>query len=568
MSLHSFLTRLIWLCMLPPVLLATYLAVSRVQSTQAARDLDAANLAKNFATAIDQNLVARIGALSMLAASPLADNARHRRDLYDEAQGFRQSFGSHVILANPEMQMLINTRVPFGTALPMLPRPRGHAAAAIALETGKPAVGDTFIGPFAKEPLVALAIPGRRDDKTVFLLLTTFEARRFQDRLDQVALPADWALSLLDGKDDVIARRAPADWRPGAAVDAAGRFVVKSSIAPWSVVLEIPRDVYRAPLLTAGAGLAITIIGATLAGALGGQLASRRLGQAVESLAQEPPKWTSPPDIAEISAVRRLLDESARSLHELNASLEQHVAERTAQLETANKDLEGFSYSVSHDLRTPLRAIDGFSKFLLQDYADKLDDEGKRLLHVVRDNTTRMARLIDDILAFSRVGRLGIVMSDVDMNEIVQSVIHELEPTYAGRRVTIDSAPLPKVQGDAAMMRQVLTNLLTNAIKFTRTREAARIEVGTRAEGVENVFYVKDNGVGFDPQYTQKLFGVFQRLHGADEFEGTGIGLAIVKRVITKHGGRVWGEGKVGEGATFYFALPGTGLAVIAGGTK
>ncbi|MDD5273951.1 MAG: PAS domain S-box protein [Methylovulum sp.] len=243
-------------------------------------------------------------------------------------------------------------------------------------------------------------------------------------------------------------------------------------------------------------------------------------------------------------------------LRKYNEHLEELVRERTGKLETANQDLEGFAYSVSHDLRVPLRAIDGFSRILLTRYENQLDDEGKRYLNVVRDNTKKMGQLIDDILAFSRMGRLGMSVSETDMESLVREVFEELTPCFAGRGLTLDIKPLPPCQGDPAMLRQVWVNLLSNAIKFTRPKALALIEVGGRTEGAETLFYIKDNGAGFDMQYAEKLFGVFQRLHGVEEFEWTGIGLAIFKRIITRHGGRVWAEGKVDEGATFYISLP------------
>ncbi|MDO8464403.1 MAG: ATP-binding protein [Gallionella sp.] len=261
-------------------------------------------------------------------------------------------------------------------------------------------------------------------------------------------------------------------------------------------------------------------------------------------------------DIAALSLSNNwTLDELAKSeakIRKLNEELGHHAAE----IEEINKGLETFAYSVSHDLRVPLRSIDGFSQSLLDDYADKLDDEGKRLLHVVRDNAHKMGQLINDILAFSRAGRKEMSVTEVDMESLAGAALDGLQQAADGRDLSVEIKPLPLARGDFSMLQQVWINLLANAIKFTRTKFPAHIEVGGTAEGEELVYYVKDNGVGFNMQYVDKLFGAFQRLHGVDEFEGTGIGLAIVKRIIAKHGGRVWAEGKVGEGATIYFALP------------
>ena len=323
--LSSFLTCLIWLCVLPLLILAAWLAVDNVLRGRADRDREAANLARNVAATIDQSLDARIAALRMLAASPLLDDASRWSDFYQEAQGFHQSFGTHVILADvgTPMRMLLNTRVPYGSALPVLPRPVGRAAAPTALATRSPAVGDLVIGPVAKKPLIAIAVPVLRGDKPVFVVLSTFETGLFLQLLDQVALPRGLSLALLDSQGEAIARRAPPGLDPERYVDPAGRFVAQCKAAPWSVVLEIPRDVYRAPLISAAIALGAGLLGATLIGVLGTTLASRWLGRALAALVEPPLPDAPHPRIAEILAVRRLLDEAAARRERARIALQQ-----------------------------------------------------------------------------------------------------------------------------------------------------------------------------------------------------------------------------------------------------
>ena len=264
-------------------------------------------------------------------------------------------------------------------------------------------------------------------------------------------------------------------------------------------------------------------------------------------------------DITERKRAEQELDGYRRHLEELVAQRTSEIQTTNKRLEGANAELETFAYSVSHDLRTPLRAVDGFSRILMEDYAATLDAEGQRIIGVVREATKKMAQMIDDILAFSRAGRLELSVGPIDMGDMVREVLKTLEPFLAGSGVKLEVQDLPDSRGDAPMMQRLWTNLLDNAIKFTRTKPGGVVAVGSQAGEKEIIYYVKDNGVGFDMQYAHKLFGVFQRLHGVDEFPGTGIGLAIVKRIVERHGGRVWAEGKVGQGATIYFALPNGG---------
>jgi len=257
---------------------------------------------------------------------------------------------------------------------------------------------------------------------------------------------------------------------------------------------------------------------------------------------------------------RRRTEQSLRYsetlLRRLHEDLEDHITERTRELTRTIGELESFSYSISHDLRAPLRAINGFAAILREEHAERLDADGDALLMKIETNAAKMAQLIDGLLDFSRLARAESMSTEVDMEALARAVAAELAGDDAGRRAAIEIAALPKVVGDEPMLRQVWMNLLSNALKFSAPATVARIVVSGETGDGEAVFHVRDNGVGFDMAYAEKLFGVFNRLHRADEFPGVGVGLALTRRIVLRHGGRIWAESRPGEGAAFHFALP------------
>jgi PAS domain S-box-containing protein len=246
--------------------------------------------------------------------------------------------------------------------------------------------------------------------------------------------------------------------------------------------------------------------------------------------------------------------DAEEKIKKINEELEERVTERTGELKKANEELEAFSYSVSHDLRAPLRAIIGYSAILEEDYSSKLDDEDKRITTVIKTNTVKMGNLIDDLLTFSRMGRHDIIKTQIDINVMVDEIIKGFSGNGSKIEWTVNA--LPVVKADMSMLRQVWINLISNAVKYSGVNTAPKIEIGSFKHEGHLVFFVEDNGVGFDEKYKNKLFKVFQRLHSAEDFAGTGVGLAIVEKIISKHNGMVWAEAEVNKGASFYFSLP------------
>jgi len=347
---------------------------------------------------------------------------------------------------------------------------------------------------------------------------------------------------------------------------------------PWSMWVEFPQALILAPARAFLERMSLIALGFVVLSAIGIRMIAARITTPLQELTLASEAVASG-DYARRVGIRRR-DELGRLSVAFNAmtqevegahrDLEERIRQRTAKLEeagvllkqrleeldAANRELESFSYSVSHDLRAPLRHITGFAMMLRESATSTLDSEGQRFLTTIVDAATRMGRLIDDLLAFSRVGRTQLARSPVDLNRLIQEAKQEVCADINGRAVSWQVQDLPTVKADPALLRLVFVNLLSNALKYSAKRPQTEIEVGVMPERDDTVVFVRDNGVGFDMQYAHKLFGVFQRLHSNDEFEGTGIGLANVRRIVQRHGGRTWAEGAINRGATFYVSLP------------
>lgn len=477
MPLSTYLTRLIWLCVLPLAVFSAWLAYDNVRALQTEADQKAGHIARNFAIAIDHNLNARIGSLKVMATSPLADDPALWPLYYRVAQGYRDTFGSHVVFAEvtEPMRMVFNTRAPFGTRLPPLPKPAGNAAAPRAIETGQPAVGDLFVGPLAGQELVALAVPVRRHDKVVKLLLATFESRHFQERLEQVSLPEGWGLSLLDGQGKTIARRPPAASGSGQGTQSHRRTEVSIGAAPWSVVLEIPRDRYLAPVKSAGLVLGLGILAAALIGVGGGLWGTRRLGRAVAGLARPDQAPDEGPAITEISAVRRLIDEAR-----------QRIASFAA---TQDRAIEQERRRVAREVHDQLGQVFTAIKLIVQSVPHKaFPPDQEAALHQALEMGITSARRITAELRPPLLDDLGLAAA---LDHFAREIARTGELTCAVDILDQDRLCGPQALALFRIVQEATNNVLKHA-------GATRIAIEGHGDGEHYHLRIEDDGCGFD----------------------------------------------------------------------
>ena len=525
-------------------------------------------------------------------SSPVRMSREEQKLLLDSLLGLHPAFWKLALLDADDRVLVQSARL--SLALPWLFDDQFRREGLAAVRRKKRYISKVYLDPVTREPLVTLAVPvtdALRDFRGS--LVTEVNLMFMWDLVAQLKVRETGVAYVVNRQGDLIAfgdstrvlrgenvsfikpvdefMRSPADAHPAGVTSyrgimgdtVVGTFAALG-IPDWAVVTEVPwGNAYREVIRQAFVSIAITSAMALLACIVGVYVA-RRLAVPLVTLTEtamhiaegrrESPARVSGP--REVTQLAKAFNSMTAQVRQSLEGLEQRVAERTTELETANKELEAFSYSIAHDLRAPLRAIDGFTRILVEDHLPAGDARARHVADVVRKETRRMALLIDGLLAFSRLSRVAIQPAPIDMNALAASVYDELASPRDRRRIDFHVDALPRALGDPVLIRQVLVNLVSNAIKFSSKKERACIEIGGREAEHEAVYFVRDNGLGFDMHYAGKLFGVFERLHSEQEIEGTGVGLAIVQRVITRHGGRVWAEGLVDRGATFYFSLP------------
>ncbi len=494
----------------------------------------------------------------------------------------RQSALDDLILLDIRGRVLsYNSRLKLKNDLPVMMK-KLFESFRVPVSQGKTYFGPVYFHTQSYEPLMIMAVPIIALDtgKPKVVLVAVVRLKEIWDLVAKIRPGQKGASYIVDAGGRVVAHSNPSvvlrgtRFKPppndGVYQGISGEEsvlvskVISFGSQHFHIIVEGPVSEALAPAINTLRIMLAIVIAAFLAAGVFGFVTVRRLVRPVRDIA-ETAREISEGDLSrrvivtsqdEFGILANAFNKMTSQLESFINELEKRVAERTTELEESNKELESFAYSVSHDLRAPLRHIDGFLGLLKKKLGTSLDNEGRRYIEQASTSALKMGQLIDDLLSFSRMGRQALSFDKLDLNKIVHKVIEELKPDIADRNVNWRLSDLLPVRGDGPMIQVVLFNIISNALKFTEHREEAVIEIGCRRSESESIFYVRDNGVGFIQDYSERLFGVFQRLHRSDEFEGTGVGLAIAQRVIHRHGGIIWAEGEPGKGAVFYFSLP------------
>jgi signal transduction histidine kinase len=615
-TIQFWLTWLVVACVVPAALAAAFLVVRSYARERTSLETSTIATTRTLARVVDQDLASTKAAMEVLAMSARLTDGNIESFRVIAREVLRANPGNGIVLTDTTGQQLMSTLRPYGEPLPRSSTPD---LLRIIFETARPLISDLYIGATSERPQIAVGVPVVRDGKVIYGLTMGILPEHLGDLLRNQHLPPDWIVSILDSKGTIVARthapeqfvgtkgsapllrrmtEIPEDIMETNTVEGVPVLAIfsQSAISGWTVAIGIPTaaltaDLRQSLLLNAAAAVLLLMLGIVLARTISRHISGsiRALTAPALALGGHGTPSISPSNITEVDALGQALVEAYRLIEQREGErdtaergeremlvakrvaeaateaavrdiderkrFESTLQEKNIQLQAAVDELDAFSYSVSHDLRAPLRAIDGFSHILWKEYGPALPDEGRDYLQLVRRNAGQMGHLVDDLLAFSRLGRQPLNKQQVTAATLIEQVVRDAKQQAEGRSVRVSVGETPACWGDPALLKQVFVNLVGNAFKYTRMRAEAVIEIGSCQVGGEQAFFVRDNGAGFDMEYADKLFGVFQRLHRTEDFEGTGVGLAIVQRIVQRHGGRVWAEAALDRGATFYFTM-------------
>ena len=578
-SIRYQLTCLVLVAVLPVWLVSGFLVFHAYSAKRDQVNRTMLDTARSLTMVVDREVTGVQAALLALATSPTFA-AGDFGSVHRQALQLLKSYpGADIIVADVTGQQLVNSARPFGTPLPRRNNPETVRR---IFETGKPVVSDLFFGALTKRPQIGVDVPVMCDGKVAYDLAMTFPAERMVSVLLQHTLPPDWYSTILDSKQIVVTRSrrakeyvgklATPGFRRAMALASEGTTVVtglegnqvfasfcRSGMSGWSVAIGVPKasvmaEIYQWVGWAISGALVISLFGIALA-----MWYARRIAQAIQSLV-DPAQAIGRGELMTAVGTHTVRETEAVAAALMQASdlLQARARERDhalVDLERSNKELEQFAYVASHDLQEPLRMVSSYTQLLAVRYEDQLDDKAKKFIDYAVDGAVRMQRLINDLLAYSRVSTQGKTLQMIDSHAVLGETLRNLAAALGESGAIVNNDDLPAVRADATQLSQLFQNLIGNAIKF-RGAEVPRIRISACELDREWRFSVMDNGIGIDAQYAEKVFVIFQRLHTRQEYPGTGIGLAICKRIVERHGGRMWFESEPGHGSTFYFTLP------------